>query len=113
MLVDALAVEAGIVSEAGSGEHAPAAGAEAESDFSPGSDCPEAKSDFSPGSDCPEAKTAPARRKPGAEATNSFGMRMESAIAADGREGAVSMLITRTRLLGEDAQGVLTPLERL
>ena len=47
------------------------------------------------------------------EATDSFGNRISGKGASAERRDPVRMLVTRTCLLGEDADGVLQPLERL
>ncbi len=53
------------------------------------------------------------KKKEAAEQTDSFGNRVEKAVAAPDRNGPVRMLITRTGLLGENMDGVFVPLERL
>ncbi len=53
------------------------------------------------------------RRKGGKPRTDSFGNAVEGGAAAADRNGPVRMLVTRNALLGEDANGVLVPLERL
>ncbi len=98
MLMEALCREAGITEEeARDAEPSEGAGGDGEN----------------PGTLCPEVQEKRDGRRDAQAGTDSFGNPVAKEPPAPSREGPVRMLVTRTALLGEDAQGVLRPLERL